>query len=171
MSDLLQTSGSGLTSVVSIPSRMESWPKLGDNESLSRFHAKFWGKSIADEEREWRKTQPLNPAIGGELGDKDQDGDDCMGRVVDDGLDERDERDLDDEIIPGCYTLDLGIEGFRYSRIWIRADYIRVYDHLNFHYNKPAYTGRAPAAVLTGQPGIGDYASLHHIISYVRPFA
>jgi hypothetical protein len=29
-------------------------------------------------------------------------------------------------------------------------------DYLNAHYNKHAFNGRAPAAVLTGQPSIGE---------------
>jgi hypothetical protein len=141
-------SGGGLDSVVRIPDRFEAWPRLNDYEPLSQFHAKFWDRSMADEEREWRNTQL---AVGGELGDKDQDGDTRIGEAGDDGTDET---ELDDDIIPGCYTLDIGIVGLPYSRIWIRSDYIRVYDYLNRHYNKPV-PGRAPSATLTGQPGVG----------------
>jgi hypothetical protein len=34
--------------------------------------------------------------------------------------------DPDDDIIPGCYIIDIGIEGLDLSKIWIRADYIRI---------------------------------------------
>lgn len=157
---LSQDSRGGLDSVVRIPDRLGAWPRLHDYEPLSQFHAKFWDRNMADEEREWRNTQL---AIGGELRDKDQDGDTCIGEAGDDEMDEGNEADLDDDIIPGCYMLDIGIEGLPYSSIWIRSDYVRVYDHLNFHYNKPAPHGRAPAVVLTGQPGVGGSLSRRFI--------
>lgn len=63
--------------------------------------------------------------------------------------------DLDD-INPGCYFLEIGIDGLEYPWIWIRADYIRIYDALEIHYPRPTCPYRAPAAVITGGPGIGE---------------
>ena len=139
-----QESGSDFASVVHIPKRGEQWPKLDDDDQLTLFHAKFWGKSMAIEEQEWRSVQSGDPA---RARDEDQDGDDPMGDDVDE----------DDDIIPGCYLLDLGIND-TVPKIWIRADYIRIYDFLEAHYKKsPAPSFRAPAAVITGQPGIGQF--------------
>jgi len=50
-------SESGLTSVVLIPERTGKWPKLNDVEPIAQFHRKFWGKSMVDEEQEWRNAQ------------------------------------------------------------------------------------------------------------------
>ena len=60
-----------------------------------------------------------------------------------------------DDIIPGCYILDFDM--FESRKLWIRADYIQVYDSLEAYYNKTIATlGPSPAAALTGQPGIGE---------------
>jgi hypothetical protein len=143
-----QESGLSLASVVRIPARMGTWPKLDDEESLAQLHAKFWGKSMAEEEQEWRNAQSPIPAIG-DYGDEGQDRDERM----DVDLDE------DGDIIRGCYVLD--IEGLGFSKIWIRADYIRIYDYLEIHYKKRAVpAGRAPAGVITGQPGIGEFPNI-----------
>lgn len=144
---VLQESGPGLASVIgSRPEVLAEWNSnlLASELSLTRLHAKFWGKSMADEEREWRDTQPPIPAVGSELGDErmDEDGSEGAG--------------LDDDIIPGCYFLEIDIEGLEYPMIWIRADYIRIYNALETHYRKPAYPHQAPAAVITGEPGIGE---------------
>lgn len=64
--------------------------------------------------------------------------------------------DLDDDVIPGCYMFDIGIKGFPYPKIWICADYIRVFDYLQVYYNLPRLRNIAPAVVITGQPGIGE---------------
>ena len=37
----------------------------------------------------------------------------------------------DDDIITGPFILNIGIAGLPFSKIFIRADYIRVYDFLN----------------------------------------
>ncbi|KAF8526672.1 hypothetical protein BU17DRAFT_82885 [Hysterangium stoloniferum] len=72
--------------------------------------------------------------------------------------------DVDDDgeadILPGCYSLGIGIEGF-IPFIWIRAEYIRIFDACQKTYNK-------------GQPGIGKnlwqiYAK-RRCASVKRPF-
>ena len=100
---------------------------------------------MAIEEQEWSREQSRNPSM---------DGDDHMEEDVDDGLDEGSETYMDDDVIPGCCFLDVGGD---FSKIWVRADYIRIYDFLEAHYKKSlAPSFKAPAAVVTGQPGIGQ---------------
>jgi hypothetical protein len=122
---------------------------------VAQLHAKFWGKSMDDEEEEWRKTQPPIPSTGSELQHEDQDIDDRM----DEGADESDGTDRDDDVIPGCYMLHLGIDGLDISDIWIRAEYIRIFDYIEAFFNKPRNRPvRAPSVVITGQPGIGAFS-------------
>jgi hypothetical protein len=137
-----QESGSDFASVVAVDQVLTPWQKLDDDseDPFTLLHAKWWGKSMAIEEQEWRRYQSLDPG-----------GDDSMDEDVDKGL----ETDVDDDVIPGCYLLDLGDD---FSEIWIRADYIRIYDFLEAHYKtNPAPSFRAPAAVITGQPGVGEF--------------
>jgi hypothetical protein len=103
---------------------------------------------MAVEEQEWRRT-----IRGGEVRDEHQD------ERMD--VDENDGTDPGDDIIPGCYVLDIDIEGLEFSKIWIRADYIRIYNYLEIHHREPGIPqGQAPAAVITGQPGIGEFLSI-----------
>ena len=63
--------------------------------------------------------------------------------------------DDDDDFIKGCYDID----GSETSRFWIRAEYIRIYEAVEIWYNfieSSRFSGRAPAAIITGQPGIGE---------------
>ena len=110
----------------------------------------FWGKSMADEGQKWRDAQPPMPVEGTGLGNELQGGDEPMD------VDVSGEEELDDDIIEGCYSLEIGIEGFEFPRIWIRAEYIRIYDALEDRYRERSYPYLAPAAVITGQPGIGE---------------
>jgi hypothetical protein len=67
------------------------------------------------------------------------------------------EADEDDGLTPGCYVLNIDIEGLVPSRLWIRSDYIRIYDALHDYYEEELdLDDRAPSAVITGQPGIGE---------------
>ena len=62
--------------------------------------------------------------------------------------------DEDEDGIPGCYPFSVGIEDIT---VWIRADYICVYEALEDYYKKAMkQSGRTPSAVVTGQPGIGE---------------
>ena len=73
---------------------------------------------------------------------------------VDDGNDEEDEN-IGNKFGPGCYILDLGGHyGFRCSKLWIRQDYIKIYDHCERTYEAAKKT--APSVLITGQPGIGE---------------
>ena len=66
------------------------------------------------------------PTLDGGIGP----GSDDLDLPVDTDVDEG-----DDEIGPGCYILDIDIEGLPCSKIWIRRDHIGVYDYCNEHYN------------------------------------
>ena len=159
---------SSLASVVHV--KFRKWQKLVDRHPLALFHARFWGKSMEDEEEEWRKAQPQ---IEGQPEDEDEgryedkgkgraiDEDAGKGRAIDKDDNETMEEDElegeatddDDDDIPGCYPFSVGIEDIT---VWIRADYIRVYEALEDYYNKALKrSGRTPSAVVTGQPGIG----------------
>jgi hypothetical protein len=107
----------------------------------AQFHTKFWGKIMAD-------AQP--PASSG-LGYEGRDGDEIMDVDMSEGV------NLDDDVIPGCHFLDIDIENFPYPKIWIRAEFIRIYNALEAYYNEPSYPHTAPAVVITGQPGIGEF--------------
>jgi hypothetical protein len=165
-----QIPGSRLADVIGSPDIGEGHAKifadwtsnlLPNDLPLSRLHAKFWGKSMVDDEHEWRKSQP----VAEECMD---DGEDALMAGIEDevmeatdGDEEEAEDEEDEDLIPGCYFLDMSVAGIEPS-IWIRADYIRIYDRLEAHYAKVGSRGRAPAAVLTGQPGIGEWSSIIH---------
>ena len=104
---------------------------------------------MAHEAKKWRDAQPPMPAEVTGLGRERQGGDETMD------MDVNEEEDLDDDIIEGCYFLEIGIKNFEFPRIWIRAEYIRIYNALEDRYKKPSYPYLAPAVVITGQPGIG----------------
>jgi hypothetical protein len=60
------------------------------------------------------------------------------------------------DIGPNCYGLDLDIE-LRGSKLWIRQDYIRIYDYCSKRYEEgsTSVTEMARSVVITGQPGTG----------------
>ncbi|KIM90035.1 hypothetical protein PILCRDRAFT_812840 [Piloderma croceum F 1598] len=141
---------------------------------------------MEDEEAEWQKGQTQ---IGGQPEDEDQDGyeamvqdqdqgkrkatDKCGDDVMNEG--EGEATDEDDDILPGCYDLDISIDGMAPSSLWIRADYIRIYNFFQAHYDKHAHPmARAPSAVLTGQPGIGKsfwiYYAARRRMAETKPF-
>ena len=131
------------------------WHKLSDTEPVSRLHAKFWRKSMVEEEEEWRQMR--GQSVGG--------AEDAFGPRMVDNLGEGAQDD--DGTGPGCYSLDIGIEGLQTSKIWVRADYIRVYDYCNKIYEDamsqfPNFRMTGSIAI-TGQPGVGK-----HIFHFVN---
>ena len=166
-----QVSESTFVSTVTIPSYMRPWPRLLNRDGpLALLHAKFWGTSMAAEEQQWLNAQQASPATGSGLGLRDQEGEEHMDAVgnekmqtavvdetvVDETMDEATTMDPDDDIISGCYMLDIDIKGLRLSKLWIRAEYIRVFNSINAFYDEPPLIPRAPCVVVTGQPGIGE---------------
>jgi hypothetical protein len=57
---------------------------LPDGHPLADLHAKFWGTSFADEEQEWRRSQP---ALGGHVEGEDQHEDEHMDEDWGEGMD------------------------------------------------------------------------------------
>ena len=70
------------------------------------------------------------------------------------------EVDRTTDIGPECYGLDLGIE-LRHSELWVRQDYIRIYDYCSERYEEgPTCVSDTPrSVVITGQPGVGVFFS------------
>jgi hypothetical protein len=70
------------------------------------------------------------------------------------------EVDRTHDIGPGCYGLHLGVE-LRDSELWVRQDYIRIYDYCSQRYEEgPTTTSERPrSVVITGQPGVGVFLS------------
>jgi hypothetical protein len=64
------------------------------------------------------------------------------------------------EIGPKCFGLDLGVN-IRCSKMWVRQDYIRIYDYCSRRHEEgpSSATERARSVVITGQPGIGMFLS------------
>jgi hypothetical protein len=54
-------------------------------------------------------------------------------------------------------VLDTGIKRVMHKPILIRADYIRVFDAVASYFSRPRLW-KAKCAVITGQPGIGEFA-------------
>jgi len=80
-----------------------------------------------------------------------EDGDVTMG----DGDD-----DADDELVPGCYELDVDPSPVSdVDTIWIRAEYIRAYNYTESRYDR-CYKRRRAAVVFTGHPGTGEWGCL-----------
>lgn len=168
---LATMSDSSLASVVLVDLG-KKWVKVTDKEALAPFHTKFWGKSMEDEEAEWRKEPRQIEGPGDEDEDEGRHEGKGKGRAIDEGEDEvmdtdEDEpetdadelegeaTDEDQDVIPGCYPFNVGIEDIT---VWIRADYIRVFEGLQRSFEKAMkQRGRTPSAVITGQPGIGEF--------------
>jgi len=63
-----------------------------------------------------------------------------------------------DDIIPGCCVLHIDIGAIR--KVWVRAEYIRIYGYLEEQYNDCLVKVGNPGAVLMGQPGIGEFSPI-----------
>jgi hypothetical protein len=108
--------------------------KHDSSSVLFQFHSKFWGTSMAVEESEWLTQKSVSDLV-------ESDGD---------------RMDVDNQIDPGCYMLDIGIQDIPLQNIWIRTDYIRVFDYVQQYYDGVRVQNIAPAIIITGQPGIGN---------------
>ncbi|EDR05961.1 uncharacterized protein LACBIDRAFT_329135 [Laccaria bicolor S238N-H82] len=166
-------SESAFASVVKIPSYMQPWPILEKDEPFAMLHAKFWDKSMVVEEQRWLKAQQASPATGSEYGLRDQEGEERMDAVDNETMDEATTMDPEDDIISGCYMLDIDIDELELTSLWIRAEYIRVFNLVNAYYDKPTSVRRAPCVVVTGQPGIGKsvwvYYALRRCLAERKP--
>jgi hypothetical protein len=87
--------------------------------------------------------------------------------------DEDNGEDNEDDIIDGCYVLDVNIPAMETS-IWVRAEYIRIFDHIAKLYDRVVNPDRkdqkSSCVILTGQPGIGElHRRIHSPISIKVP--
>jgi len=144
----MSTSSASLASLVYVPERLKHWTRLDDIEPLGKLHTRFWGIPITRHVQQ----QSSDPSEGE---DKHTD------------MSEEDDT-------KGGYVLEIHNAAIHMKRIWVRAEYIRIYDFLVDYYNKKtAYKGIAPAAVVTGQPGIGKtvwvYYALCRCLAEKRP--
>ncbi|KAJ3510252.1 hypothetical protein NLJ89_g4784 [Agrocybe chaxingu] len=121
-----------------------SWLLLPLSSPHARFHDNFWGKSMEDERNAWRQSEGLPPLD-----------------------DEADDGEVD--ILPGCYALKIGIPGFGYTSIWLRAEYIRIFNVCEEYFAeitgrqaKKDSSRRPPSFVISGQPGIGKTLWLYY---------
>ena len=101
----------GVKSVVILDQLYEDrygvWYKHPDDSKFARLHTKFWGKSMLGEGEEWQGS----------------DSNSMHGSY-----------DPDDDVGPGCFVLDIGFEDLRLQNIWVRSEYLRMYDYCNEHY-------------------------------------
>jgi hypothetical protein len=95
----------------------------------------------------------------------------CWGKSM--AIDEQEWRNSQDAIDsdpesetgPGCYPLDFQLDLWG-SRLWIRKDYIRMYDFCNQWYGEVTSKDsrgndkEAPSVVISGQSGIGKVVFL-----------
>jgi hypothetical protein len=149
--------GLTLAEVVGFASHAQKWMKLDDAEPLAQFHAKFWGKGL---ERDHSKDDDL---IVDETDAMDTD-DSGMENSADLNLDNSDDADVDDgdhDFISGCFELDTSDNPLLpVPRIWIRADYIRVYKYIELRYDRCYSSPKAQSVVVTGPPGTGEFGCL-----------
>jgi hypothetical protein len=102
---------STLASVVSIPEFLEKWEKVDDDYPLAQLHSKFWGTSMQEEEDAWRAKERLTPTPS----DDNRKPNEKPGNGTDESEDD------DDDIIPGCYVLDINNDGIEFKSIWVRV--------------------------------------------------
>ena len=113
-----------LDDVITINSIAKPWKKLL-NRHFSDFHAKFWGKSLDDEEREWNNWQSNvdgddDAIMDSSRGDRDEEEDGTVKSDV----------DGDNDFIPGSFELNVYPNPVLAEKeIWIRGEYIRFYDY------------------------------------------
>ena len=126
--------GSSLEDVVgSYPEVLDLWRsnKINSRCVSTALHSKNWGpdkNAMKAEEDDWK-------------------------RVVDAIV--ASDSDSDSDITDGCYVPNFGLQGITPSKIWVRADYIRVYEELEM-WVKESPMGMPPSAIVVGQPGIGE---------------
>jgi len=102
--------------------------ELDAKDHLSKLHSKYWGVGIDQDESEWVGTHEQLPEID------------------------------DSEVVRGCFALNLDISGLMVSKLWVRKDYIRIYDHCDHYYEdirNKQNQHLASSVVITGQPGCG----------------
>lgn len=82
----------------------------------------------------------------------------CVARSVFATLGPRHVNDMEEhhDIGPRCYVLNVDIPGLE-GKIWVRADYIRIFEFAEKFYAESSSNPKPPCLVITGQPGIGEF--------------
>jgi len=64
---------------------------------------------------------------------------------------------MDTDEAPANFALYFNIAGLNPSNLWVREDYMLLYDECMAYFNRPRVKSSAmpPSVVITGQPGIG----------------
>lgn len=65
--------------------------------------------------------------------------------------------DVDEsEVVRGCFTLTIRLPGKDkdFSKLWVRKDYIRIYDYCEGYCTTISPT--PPSAIISGQPSVGE---------------
>jgi len=82
--------------------------------------------------------------------------------------------DIDEsEVVQGCFSLDLDVKGFGVSKLWVRKDYIRIYDHCSSYCENTLNDPNqhlAPSAIITGQPGLGECGASHRLFTFKHTY-
>jgi hypothetical protein len=152
--------GLTLAGVVEFASHTQNWTKLDEAEPLTQFHtqfhAKFWGKCLGGKKRDSDHSKVDDLIV-----------DETDAMDIDDAeinLDNRNDADVDNsdhEFMPGCFELDTTDNPLLpVPRIWIRADYIRVYKYIEARYDRCYSSPKAQPVVITGPPGTGEWLSM-----------
>src|SRR5258708_4204698 len=111
--------------------------RIHSDDLLVQFHDKFWDVSMNKEVKNWRESAQNKDydEHEEEEGNSEEEGDDADANKgeqanEEEGEDDEDENGGDkDNIIDGCYALDVNIPEMETS-IWVRAEYIRIFDHI-----------------------------------------
>ena len=167
--------------------------RLSDDRPLTKFYNKFWGVSVSGEGpgRGWRveesetgRSEEGMDCDNGEIGEL-EDGEDMQEEdVVIEEKEEEEEEEEEEEweeeaewkseeeninidLIEGCNALDINIVGIETS-IWVRAEYIRLFDHIaNLYYtdlSQERAQQKSSCVIVTGQPGIGISLNIYFLL-------
>jgi hypothetical protein len=121
---------------------INSFRKLEPDDPVHFLWENFWDKSIELEESEWR---------GENTGMLD-------AHVAD--VEQSDEEDIVD-YKRGCYVLKLNLKlRLRVTKIWVRAEYLLLYEAIEEYYKDTIKSPSSSAVVLTGQPGCGEFIAV-----------
>ncbi|KAI0293197.1 hypothetical protein BC826DRAFT_1015754 [Russula brevipes] len=122
--------------LVPYPRLAKLWNQLDPSERLSKLHSRYWQDDIADSRRDWWRSQQGETTVG--------------------------RNEIDEE----CFVLDFNMHDDQCSRLWVRKDYVRIYDHCDQHFKDTMkHLGHgAPSVVITGQPGIGKAYWINYAI-------
>ncbi|EGO02970.1 hypothetical protein SERLA73DRAFT_70446 [Serpula lacrymans var. lacrymans S7.3] len=115
--------------VVVQPDKYTNWNLLDEDNPFAAFHRKFWGKDMSFDGQSERGAD----------------------KYVVEEMNEA-------QLVEGCHVIHVDIDALC-TKLWVRAEYLRVYEYLQAVYNGRKKHESGLTVVLTGQPGI----ELHHM--------